>query len=182
MVRAARWSAILLSGLVGGACLEEPRACTDMGCIDSAGFILNADWEGGVYAMTVRFDADIYSCTFTLPDLIDSAVGQGITIPIPCTPELDASLDAVVTCTTHSDGNSSSQICTPVPGRYYLSAQTTTLADSLSVTVTRDGKTYFEGAQPLAYTVYQPNGPSCDPSCRNATAVFQVEYPVAPQP
>jgi hypothetical protein len=127
-----------------------------------------------VYAVNVRFDDAAYACHFTLPDAIDSATGQRATIPIDCAPELDASLDAVVTCTTHSDGSSSSQICTPIPGRYYLSAQTPTLAESLSVSVTLDGEPYFDQALPLSYRVNQPNGPSCEPTCRTATVDFHV--------
>jgi len=176
MVRVSRWLMLVFFALGPDACVE-PHACTEMGCVDSAGFTLHPpddQWEDGVYALDVTFDDAAYACHFTLPDAIDSATGQGVAIPLDCAPELDASLDAVVTCTTHSDGSSSSQTCTPIPGRYYLSVQTLTLAKSLSVSVTLDGGPYFAQSLALSYTVSQPNGPSCEPTCRNATAVFHV--------
>lgn len=183
MVRASSWLAILLPCLAGGACSDESHACTEIGCNDSAGFILHGDtWENGAYALSIWFDDAVYSCSFTMPDIIDSATGQGVTIPVPCTPELDASLDAVVTCTTHDDGSSSSQVCTPVPGHYYLSVQTPVLAESLSVSVTLNGERYFEASQQLTYVSSQPNGPSCEPTCHNATAELQVIHPLGPQP
>jgi hypothetical protein len=176
MVRVSRCVALLTAGICADACVES-HACTEIGCSESAGFTLHPpgdQWADGVYAMDVTFDAAAYACTFDIPDAIDSAIGPGVPIPVACTPKLDASLDAVVMCTTHSDGSSSSQVCTPIPGRYYLSVRTPTLAESLSVTVTLGGEPYFEDSLKLSYVVSQPNGPSCEPTCRNASADFHV--------
>ena len=179
MVRVSRYVSVVALSLCADACVEA-HGCTEIGCVDSAGFTLHApgdEWDAGAYALAIKFDDEAHECTFTMPDAIDSATGQGVAIPIDCAPELDASLDAVVTCTTHSDGSSSSQTCTPIPGRYYLSVQTSTLAAALSVSVTLNGAYYLEKTQPLSYTTHQPNGPDCEPTCRNAGVEFYVGAP-----
>ncbi|HEX5099362.1 MAG TPA: hypothetical protein VFV94_07665 [Polyangiaceae bacterium] len=178
MVRLARYVGVLGLSLGADAC--EAHGCTEMGCMDSAGFTLHApgdEWAPGAYELAIDFDETAHSCTFTMPDAVDAAGGQGVAIAVACTPKLDAWLNAVVTCTTHSDGSSSSQSCTPIPGRYYLSVQTSTLATSLSVSVTLDGADYFSATHALTYKASQPNGPDCEPICRNATVEFFADSP-----
>jgi hypothetical protein len=137
-------------------------------------------WEDGSYAVDVAFDHANYSCRFTMPDAVDFATqNAGVPIPIDCAPALEASLDAVVPLITHSDGRWITQTFTPIPGHHYLSVRTPALA-AFWVAVTLDGTPYFEDSSKLYYTVNQPNGPDCEPTCRNALEEFQV--PGAPVP
>jgi len=179
MVWLARYVGVLGLSLCADACVEA-HGCTEIGCVDSAGFTLRVpgdEWEAGTYDLAIEFDETAHSCSFTMPDAIDSESGQGVAIPVACTPQLDAWLNAVTMCTTHSDGSSSSQTCTPIPGRYYLSVRTSTLAASLTVSVTLDGADYFSETHALTYTASQPNGPDCEPICRNATVEFFADSP-----
>ena len=191
MVRVSCWIGTLALGLSVHACQEPesgkaPHSCTEKGCLDSARFTLHPPedvWQNGVYALDITFDDAAYFCAYTIPDAIDSAQNKDFRIPIHCAPDLDgpgifgATLEPVVVSITHSDGSSRSQTHTAIPGSYYLSVLTPTLAKSVSVTITLDAEPFFAASEPFSYVLNQPNGSDCEPTCHSGFVEFRVPVP-----
>jgi hypothetical protein len=167
-------SFVMVSG-----CVEE--SCTEIGCQDQASFTVHAAddaWEAGEYGLGISFDGvATTSCHFVMPP--DPAT-PGALEPLDCSPALDAvsfqaHLEQVTACVTSDNGHDSSSSCTPVPGRYHLSVMTTTMPASVSVTLARGAaEPYFGETQSFRYATAQPNGPSCEPTCRQGSAEFHV--------
>jgi hypothetical protein len=143
-----------------------------MGCNDQASFTIrppDSHWDDGVYSLQVQFDDAAYSCTFTLPEALPA---EGSWQALDCTPWLQAYLTPEVHCEEHTNGDSSSQVCSPIPDQYYLQASSAGTPASLSVTLQRDSDTMLDETQTLSYSATQPNGPECGPTCRQASIDF----------
>lgn len=156
-----------------GAC-SEPSACTDVGCSDGVSFTLRPPgnhWDDGAYSLAVAFDGADYGCTFTVPDALPST---GSWQPLDCSPALQAYLTPEVKCEEHKNGNSASQICTPIPDQYYVQVSKDGTPTTLVVTLERDGAPLLNETRTLSYGSVQPNGPECGPTCHQASAEFDL--------
>jgi len=179
MVRMFLAAAAVAASMLVSGCVEE--SCTEIGCQDQASFTVHAandTWEEGPYALGISFDGvATTSCSFTMPP--DPAT-VGWSAPLDCSPALDAvafqaRLEQVMACTTSGNGSQSSATCTPVAGRYYVAVMTTTMPVSVRVTLARAAEDpYFSETKSFVYSVAQPNGPSCEPTCRQGSAEFRV--------
>jgi hypothetical protein len=165
MVRVA-CLAVLVSLVV--SCVES-HSCTEIGCADQASITLRTQsgaWEAGEYALRIAFDGGEHACSFTIPDALPSGGNVG---EIDCTPGANVYFYQETTCTEHSDGYSSSQSCTPVPDQYYLQASIYGTPATVQVVLSREGATLVDTENDLAYSESRPNGPDCEPLCRQAT-------------
>jgi len=175
MVRVALFS--ILAVLVSAQACEMEHSCTDVGCVDGAWFELktaDGTWPNGAYAVELSADGVTHTCPMTLPD--DLPAAGGIT-SIPCEPAvgyLGVMLQGDAVCTEHKDANSVSQTCTPIPGHYTLQGSLPGTPSTLGVRVTRDDSLLLEQTQPLTYTSTRPNGPDCEPVCRQASVEFEL--------
>jgi len=156
------------------------ESCTDIGCQNQASFTVRAPddtWQAGDYTLGVSFDGGTtITCHFGMPP---EAAPVSLT-PLSCAPAsapglVQVYLQPVTTCTTTDNGHDSSQSCTPVAGRFYLSVTTTAMPVSAGVTLALgDADPHFTETKSFAYSVTQPNGPSCEPTCRQGVAEFRV--------
>jgi len=172
MVRAFS-TLVFLAGVVLGSCAEE-HACTEVGCSDQASFTLRpagSHWDDGAYALEVTFDDARYSCAFAVPDALPTA---GSWQPLDCTPALEVYLTPEVECEEHKNGDTVSQVCTPIPGQYYLQGSIQGTPATLEVALQRDSATLLDETRTLAYQATQPNGPECEPTCRQASSDFTL--------
>jgi hypothetical protein len=157
---------------VSAQACDMPHECTAIGCIDSASFeIKTADgtWPDGAYALEVIADGITHACSMTLPDDLP---GSGTASSIPCDPPvgyMGVSLTADTACTEHGDEDSGSVTCTPIPDHYTLRGSVPGTPSTLGIRVTRDGGLLLEQTLPLHYTETQPNGPDCEPVCRQSS-------------
>jgi hypothetical protein len=167
----------MVACFVSAQACDMPHACTAIGCIDSASFqIKTADgtWPDGAYALEVIADGITHACSMTLPDDLPAA---GTISAIPCEPPVGytgVSLRADTVCSAHGDKNSGGQTCTPSPDHYTLRGSLPATPRTLGVRVTRDGDLLLEQTQPLHYTETQPNGPDCEPVCRQSSVDFAL--------
>src|SRR4051794_8475817 len=140
---------------VFGAC-SGPTECTDVGCSDGVSFTLRppgSRWDNGAYSLAVAFEDADYGCTFTVPDALPST---GSWQPLDCTPALQAYLTPEVKCEEHKNGDSVSQICTPIPDRYYVQVSRDGTPATLAVTLQRDGAALLDETRTLSYAPVQP--------------------------
>jgi hypothetical protein len=105
-------------------------------------------------------------CAFGIPaDLPAPRTGRSL-----CDPALPLYIQPETTCTEHRDRDSVSQSCTPIPDRYFASLTLYGTPSALSVVVERDGTAILDQSLTLRYQSERPNGPGCEPLCRQASA------------
>lgn len=161
--------ALALISLALTGCPLESKSCTAIGCSDGAFLTLapgDAPWPEGSYAIELETPDAMHTCTITVPDDLPEQPGSVLTLP--CEPQLSVSLMAEAVCTEQRSGDAISQSCTPVPDRWSLNATLEGTPDSLHVRVARDGAQVLEETLALDYEESRPNGPDCDPLCRQA--------------
>jgi hypothetical protein len=165
----------LILGVVwlgSGSCVEFGKSCTEIGCGDQARLTLRpkgGEWLPGAYEMSVTVDGVERRCAFSVPaDLPEPRTGRSL-----CEPELPLYIQPETTCTEYRDGNSISQSCTPIPERYSASFTLDGTPPALAIVVERDGAVILEQTPALEYRSLRPNGPDCDPLCRQASAELE---------
>jgi len=166
--------AVCLVGLALGACSGDD--CSEVGCVDQAVVVIvpqTGQWQDGSYTLDVTFDDVSYSCAFEAPS---DAGTQGVWQALDCTPALEVYLAPVVKCEEHQSGQSQSQTCGPVEDAFYLQATAPGTPATLSVTLTRgEDEVLLDESGNVAYQAAQPNGPECEPTCRQAFATYVLE-------
>jgi hypothetical protein len=148
-----------------------------MGCLDSASLRLqSADnhWADGDYELTVTAGDTSTTCSFSLPDDFPST---GSPQPLTCDASIGHDvpiLSQVHTCTETRTDDAVSQSCTPVADEYSLEIRLPGTPDSVEIQLKRDGATLIDDTQVLTYKETRPNGPGCDPLCRQVSVVVAV--------
>ncbi|EYF06739.1 Hypothetical protein CAP_1436 [Chondromyces apiculatus DSM 436] len=129
----------------------ETTECTEMGCVSSFAvtFAHAGAWEAGSYRVTVTVDGGApVACTVTLP--------LDCNAPSPCpngTPFYISTEGCALDPAQHVLGGVDFWGVTPA---------------SVAVSVHREGVLLGEGSYSPNYTTSQPNGPDCEPTCKNA--------------
>lgn len=137
----------------------RPKACTRMGCIGA----LKVEIGGGdklakgKYVIDVEADGKKGKCAFAAPNFCDDKAPK-------CEGEVEIE---VVTqgCPAVTTG--------PAPSIRELKLPSTPAA--ASITVTRDGKKVGEAKLAPQYKEVRPNGPECDPVCKNASEKLDIK-------
>ncbi|MFZ5895766.1 MAG: hypothetical protein ACOY0T_32215 [Myxococcota bacterium] len=166
------------SGLNLYACSGIGGACTEIGCGDEAilSFRTPADtpWSTGSYALVLTYDGVQHACQFTVPDALPMS---GSSHAIPCAPDIGyagVQFFQDSKCQTTRNGDSVSQSCTPIPGRYVLQATVLGTPKDIAVIIRRDDAEIINRNLTLQYSITQPNGPECGPTCHQASADVEV--------
>lgn len=154
---------------------RAPIACTQIGCMDSLFVELkspNAAWAQGSYQLALTMDGKDITCGFALPKDLPQAGHVG---EIVCTQRSDADKDFVrlminqeMVCTEQVTEQAVSSTCEPVPERYALQLHIPETPKTLSLSLTRDGQALLSRTYEPAYQESRPNGPQCEPLCRQA--------------
>jgi hypothetical protein len=144
------WVCVL--ALVGG-CETQGKLCTLIGCV--SGFQVNfqpggGSWGPGRYQIEVTADGASGACEVTLP--LAPCGGPSST----CIGQRSWLLGESG-CALPSDQHAISGIT------FSMSAPA-----QVDVIVRRDGRQVASGSFAPAYTTSQPNGPGCEPTCRQA--------------
>lgn len=169
----ARMGYLVMAGFAAGSCVDS-HECTEIGCVDQASVSLrteSGEWQPGAYALALSFDGTDYACSFDVPDDLPANGSVGM---LSCSPRLDAYINQEVTCMEYTHGDSVSQSCTPIPDQYYVSVSVMGTPASVDVSLERDGDTLVEETHELSYEEARPNGPECEPLCRQASVEVNV--------
>lgn len=129
----------------------EPKACTEIGCMDGVSLDFSLT-DPGNYIVTAT----------TTPD---HGVTQ-CTVPLP--------FDGSETCSGPGQlGLSGSEL---PPDQQAISGMTFTFTDLTEVhlNVNLDGASIIDHAYPVSYTISQPNGPDCEPTCSSDMIECQI--------
>lgn len=135
----------------------EPRACTEIGCIDGLHIELepNASWAPGRYRFVLEAGGAEQVCEATIP------------LP-PCEAP-------PVTCSGASFAQIGASGCAMPPAQHgFATIHFPDAHEQVRVLVERDGEPLLDQALQPTYRTLQPNGPGCGPTCRSANARLSV--------
>jgi hypothetical protein len=148
--------------------------CTLIGCGDAATINLQSPtgaWTPGNYQIALVVDGGPATCTLPIP----SSPSPTSDIVGTCTSGLAAIFQGESHCQTlPSDGAVSGEICTPVPGHFFMTVTLDGTPPQVDLTVMRNGNALVDQTIEFMYQDFQPNGPQCGSSCRGASASVTV--------
>jgi hypothetical protein len=180
----ARLIPIVLACLLASGCDAFTHACTEIGCVDGTNIGLRMPddrWPAGSYEVDFTIDGATHACAFDVPDDIPEPPLQPVILA--CEPYFTAQLIPRARCTEQPTGGAVSQgptqmpntDCEPIEGAWLLYADFYGQAESLRVAVRRDGETLLDRTLQPEYEESRPNGPDCEPLCRQANVQLMVE-------
>jgi hypothetical protein len=165
----------LCGALLGGCGVRLPassKACTEVGCADGLTAMVtgpDAALPAGLHLLTVTADGTTTTCTFKVPS--DTLPGGG-TVGPSCPPGLGVSIGQQSVCTEKEEAGGRSLTCTPVAGQ---SVETISLMGApahVHLVQTMGTATVLDVTVTPTYLASQPNGPGCDPTCHEASAML----------
>ena len=169
-------AALGLGGLgCGSSALGSPDAgqmvCTLIGCHDQFSATVTVDSTmvpAGRHTVTVTIDGVAGSCSFQIPPT------AGLTND-PCTaPGFSMTVDPAQMCATTLSTTVASQQCQPIEGFFVERIAVLGVPSSIEVQQTVGGTVIFDQTVAPTYQTNQPNGPGCEPTCHQATAVWTI--------
>jgi hypothetical protein len=164
--------------------MEQPGpasvTCTKMACTDQLSVELRNTgevWAAGEYLLTVNLNLQGIACPFALPK--DLPEQGGITSVACVAPDGKAPTEPVQVMITQQSEcrelapvDGIGQRCDPIPERYAIQISIPGTPGSVGVDLQRDGVPVFQKSyDPPTYEETRPNGPLCEPVCRQANEV-----------
>lgn len=157
----------LISVLAAGVAPASPSisdqpagqaVCTEMGCVD--GLTLQVDpnykWQPGKYAFDFVLDGKRVHCDGVLP--------------------LKSCEQESVVCSSKQKVMITQNGCAlPPEAQGFGDINLGDNPASVSVKITRNGQTIADGALNPLYRTTQPNGPGCEPVCKQATVPLPLK-------
>lgn len=170
--------ALLLSALallvvppVNASC---SKACGEVGCQSQLTAVVSASiasLPAGTHRIDVTADGAMSSCTFTFP--LETAPGGGLVGP-QCSPGLIGFVGPAQQCTPFTTGDAKGLRCVPLPDQVQESIQIVGTPSMVAVEQSVGGVVILQRSATPAYADNQPNGPGCEPTCRQATAEWSI--------
>jgi hypothetical protein len=155
---------------VGCDSSSGPEVCTLIGCVDS--FTASAQRADGsipegAHRIEVLADGTTLRCAFTFP-LAGTAQ-----------PACDAGLQVTVLqaqfCIQTQSGSSSSSTCDPLPGKFTETLTLQGTPGQVHVWQYVDDAAILDAAVAPQYQDSRPNGPACEPVCRQASVAWTMD-------
>jgi hypothetical protein len=172
--------ALALIGIVakvgGDGCEPFPeKVCTEIGCADGVSITLRpreGTFPAGKHTVFIATaeGGPVKRCTFTAPT--DVQVSGGF-VAADCTGGVMLSVSPRVTCTTMQSGQAVSQSCTPIAGQF--EERIFIRGTPARVRIIQSAQeTFLDRELAPAYADARPNGPECDPLCRQASTEWEL--------
>jgi hypothetical protein len=146
---------------LGCASSSPPQTgCTEIGCNDglTVTFAPNSGWAPGSYRFVVDIDGQTTTCEGMLP-LKDCDVGPSL----QCSPASGRLGIGESGCALPPAQQGFSELHLGVPP-----------AQSVTITVSRDGSELVQKTLTPQYKTSQPNGPNCEPVCQTASETLMI--------
>ena len=172
-----RTSALLIALALAGCDTDVflGKGCTDIGCGDSLSLNFNTadgSWPDGEYRLELDFAGDEQRCSFKLPESLPAQRGS---VGQVCESNLRGSIFAKTVCMETRTKDAVSQSCTPLPDQWTLTLHRDGTPKTVSIRVTRDDQEVASVSQTVNYRDNRPNGPDCEPLCRQAQIELTVD-------
>jgi hypothetical protein len=175
MIRERTTLVLALLSAVGltSACTST-KACTEIGCVDQFSATIeaaSASLRPGDHELDVTVDEAWLSCRFSIPV---EPIPMGGLPAADCDHVLTLFVGPAVTCTTFDDGAVKGQRCDPVPGRVQERLTVTGTPTYVGVRQWAGDTLIFTQMITPIYELTRPNGPECEPTCRQASATWSI--------
>jgi hypothetical protein len=152
-----------LLAAVSPGCVRS-HACTTIGCANQATIAIHRpDWATLALAVELDIDGRKVLCAAPGPQ-------QG---GAPCDSNVSLETRQLSDCHDTSTDGAISQTCTP-NGRFEEVITIRGTPDLVAVTLKSAGAVVGQRTFQLAYTSSRPNGPDCDPLCRQSTQTWEI--------
>lgn len=161
--------------LGNAAACELGHDCHEIGCADHVSVRVTArdhPWPEGEYQLEVAFGELEGTCEFTLPDELPP---RGAVTSIDCVDGVEVGIQQLYECSTQREGDAVSQSCQPIPERYEVTLGAYATPEHLSLTLRHNGSLLLDESRDVSYAVTRPNGPQCEPECRQATVELSFQ-------
>src|SRR5262245_51641563 len=148
----ARWRAVAVSVMVSlGVGCDVGDDCEPLACHSSVKAVVSPDgdlWEEGEYELTVTYDGETESCSFSLPYHVPRS---DATLLLSCGPRVTASLYALSDCTKECSLENTME----------LDLLLDATPEELSIELTRDGVAVVSDQRTVDYEQVYPRGKEC---------------------
>jgi hypothetical protein len=156
-------SALPVLVTISPGCVQN-KACTAIGCFDQATVSIHrADWM--MLSLAVELDIDGRRVVCAAPGLQQ--------IGAPCDSNVSLEARELADCHDTSTPGASSQTCTP-NGRFEEVITIQGTPALVAVTLKSAGTVVGQRAFQLAYSSSRPNGPGCDPLCKQSAQTWEI--------
>ena len=147
---------LTVSGIILCNSCTEPGAkvCTEIGCTN--GFVASLNhpsWAAGTYRFDIQIDGEKFTCLTSLPF-------ASCNLPQPC--DSDKVRIGLSGCALPSSNHSVSDIGTSLVN-----------FSEMKLKITRNTEILLDKSLRPTFKTSQPNGPGCEPVCRNANESVQ---------
>ncbi len=151
------------------------QACTAIGCSDSFNVTLRptaGEFPAGNHEVLITAEGSpVRTCTFTFP--FAGPIESGTCTPTGGGP-LFLTVSPLQSCTTMTSGQTASQTCVPIPGKFEERLTVPGLPAKVRITQrTLSGGTYFDREVTPTYEDAYPNGKACGAVCKQAGAAWE---------
>jgi len=152
------------------------RSCTEIGCVDQLSLTFRAPdnrWREGAYRIELELEGEALQCAFSVPAALPAQLGS--VGQVECGRGASAYFSAETLCTETRTRDAVSHSCTPRAGEWTLQLSRSGTPARLEVRVTRDEQEVASLSETVKYRENRPNGPDCEPLCRQAQLEIAVE-------
>jgi hypothetical protein len=163
----------LVAGLGVGGC--STKICTEVACSDGfSATIRRADgsFPSGMHRLEALVDGVTHTCTFDFPL---TTLPSGGTAPATCSGSVGVNVSPAVTCTEIRTDQYVAQKCDPIPGQFVETIFVARTPAQVHVWQYVDDAAILDAAVAPSYVDYAPNGPECEPVCRQASASWTLQ-------
>ena len=112
------------------------------------------------------------SCTFSFP--LQTAPGGGTVAP-SCTGGVQLDVQPATNCVETQINGATTLRCDPIPGQFRESLTVHGAPSRIDVRQFLDEVLILDETVMPSYTTWHPNGPDCDPACRQAKASWTLQ-------
>ena len=160
----------LLGGAVVGMSGCSSKTCATRGCQD--GFTASVrstdgSFPSGTHRIEVLVDVASLSCTFTFP--------LATTVLPTCPTGLTVSVGPAENCTETVTDTGCSYRCDPIPGQFVETIGLSGTPGQVHAWQYVDDVAILDAAAAPSYDESRPNGPECEPVCRQASASWTLQ-------
>jgi hypothetical protein len=162
----------MLVELGGAGC--STKICTEIGCVDGfSATVRRADgsFPSGAHRVEILADGVTHTCTFNFPLEVLPSGGTAT----PTCSGGGVSVAPAVTCSEIRTDQYASQKCDPIPGQFVETIRLPGTPAQVHVWQYVDDAAILDAAGAPSYAETRPNGPECEPVCRQASASWTMQ-------
>lgn len=154
------------------------HGCTEIGCSDNAHIeaaFSDHAWPAGAYRLELQVNELTRVCTFNFPALHPT---QGEIVRVlcePADPQFSVSMEQGFICHETRTADAVSQSCDRIDGQYSLQIEIIGTPRSVQLRLERDAVLVSQHDLTLSYVASRPNGPDCEPLCRQSSFKLQLD-------